>query len=117
MTNVWSVPGWQPGGPVDDGYFAAGGAFSRPAPHTLFEGIHKLPPSHFMLVRPGETPTITRYWDVSVDEEEHDELRAPDLPPVLKTLHEEANALLYNEQNAELALELRDAAGDTGGAR
>jgi asparagine synthase (glutamine-hydrolysing) len=44
-----------------------------PAPRTMFEGIRKLPPSHYMIVRPGEVPRLNRYWDVTVDREEHDE--------------------------------------------
>ncbi len=35
-----------------------------PAPRSIFEGISKLPPAHYMVVRPGESnPPITAYWD------------------------------------------------------
>ena len=45
-----------------------------PAPRTMFDGIKKLPPSHYLILRPGQQPEIRRYWDVSFpDEEEHDE--------------------------------------------
>lgn len=32
-----------------------------PSPKTLFSGIHKLPPGHYMLVRDGRV-TVTRFW-------------------------------------------------------
>lgn len=31
---------------------------------TLFEGIHKLLPGHYLLIKPGRTPTVNRYWDL-----------------------------------------------------
>lgn len=34
-----------------------------PGPKTMFDGIFKLPPGHFMTVR-GTSLTITKYWDV-----------------------------------------------------
>lgn len=45
-----------------------------PAPHSMFKGIHKLPPAHFMLVQNGEIHT-ERYWlpsteTVDIGEEE-----------------------------------------------
>lgn len=36
-------------------------------PLTLFEGIYKLPPAHFMLVGPGPEPEIERYWQPTMD--------------------------------------------------
>ncbi len=33
-----------------------------PAPHSMFEGIHKLLPAHYMLVENGETRTFN-YWE------------------------------------------------------
>ncbi len=48
-----------------------------PAPRTMFEAIRKLPPSHYMIVRPGRQPEVLRYWDVRFETEEdapeHDE--------------------------------------------
>lgn len=35
-----------------------------PAPHTMFEGIHKLPAGHTLILRDG-TVTIKRYWDLN----------------------------------------------------
>lgn len=32
---------------------------------TLFKGIRKLEPGHNLLLKPGQAPQITRYWDVS----------------------------------------------------
>jgi len=34
-----------------------------PAPLTTFRDIYKLPAGHFMQLRPGETPTLKRWWD------------------------------------------------------
>lgn len=35
-----------------------------PSPATLFQGIEKLPPGHYLSCRAGQTPVVTRYWDV-----------------------------------------------------
>jgi asparagine synthase (glutamine-hydrolysing) len=45
-----------------------------PDPHTLFQGIRKLPPGHVLTWQNGETE-IREWWDVSFDEidEDHDE--------------------------------------------
>lgn len=34
------------------------------APRSMFEGIHKLPPGHALIVRPGEKALIWRYWNI-----------------------------------------------------
>jgi len=34
-----------------------------PAPHTILEGIHKLPPAH-ILVADGDGSRVRRYWDI-----------------------------------------------------
>lgn len=34
-----------------------------PAPHTAWEGVAMLPPAHRLRMRPGEMPSILRYWD------------------------------------------------------
>lgn len=33
-------------------------------PKTMFEGVHKLPPAHYLLVEPGGEPRVERYWDL-----------------------------------------------------
>ncbi|HEX2138713.1 MAG TPA: asparagine synthase (glutamine-hydrolyzing) [Woeseiaceae bacterium] len=33
-------------------------------PKTMFQGIQKLPPAHYLTYRPGEEPEIRRYWDL-----------------------------------------------------
>ena len=43
---------------VDD-FFAFGYV---PDPHTIFEGIHKLPAAHYLLLRPGSHAAPRRYW-------------------------------------------------------
>ncbi|HYO98911.1 MAG TPA: asparagine synthase (glutamine-hydrolyzing) [Pyrinomonadaceae bacterium] len=42
-----------------------------PDPHTVFRGIHKLPPAHFLIWRAGEI-SVREWWDVSFDEIEED---------------------------------------------
>lgn len=34
------------------------------SPRSMFKGVHKLPPGHAVLVKPGEQPRIWRYWDL-----------------------------------------------------
>lgn len=36
-----------------------------PAPLTIFQGIHALPPAHILTFAPGGVPVVRRYWDVS----------------------------------------------------
>lgn len=47
-----------------DHYFSLGYV---PCPHTMFEGIHKLPPGHWMICDRNGVST-KRYWDVNFDE-------------------------------------------------
>jgi len=35
-----------------------------PAPKTIYRNIFKLPPAHFMMLRPGGEPHIYEYWDI-----------------------------------------------------
>lgn len=37
-------------------------------PGTMFRDIHKLPPAHYLLYRPGGEPEIRRYWDLDFSE-------------------------------------------------
>lgn len=41
-----------------------------PAPYSMFKGIQKLPPGHFLLVENGQVRTKT-YWDVNFPDESH----------------------------------------------
>jgi asparagine synthase (glutamine-hydrolysing) len=34
------------------------------APRSMFVGVHKLPPGHALMVRPGEKSRVWRYWNV-----------------------------------------------------
>ena len=36
-----------------------------PAPHTVYKGVHKLPPACWMELRPGAEPVQGRYWDLA----------------------------------------------------
>jgi asparagine synthase (glutamine-hydrolysing) len=40
-----------------------------PAPKTIFRGIHKLLPGHYLVLHPGGEPSITQYWDVEFSAE------------------------------------------------
>jgi asparagine synthase (glutamine-hydrolysing) len=44
-------------------------------PQSLFEGVHEVPPGHYMLVRKGRQHTI-RYWDLDYPE--------PDSPEIIR---------------------------------
>lgn len=35
-----------------------------PAPHTVLEGVRKLPAAHALTIEPGSEPKIARYWSV-----------------------------------------------------
>ncbi|MDQ3964060.1 MAG: asparagine synthase (glutamine-hydrolyzing) [Actinomycetota bacterium] len=35
-----------------------------PTPRTFYEGVYSVPPGHVLVVRPGEEPTLTPYWEV-----------------------------------------------------
>lgn len=41
-----------------------------PSPHSMVEGIWKLPGGHNLCYRPGETPSPQRYWQFSIEPEE-----------------------------------------------
>ena len=55
-------PGWSPR--IDR---AAVASFMRhsyvPAPHTIYEGVHKLEPGTILTLAPGREPQIERFWD------------------------------------------------------
>lgn len=36
-----------------------------PDPKTIYRNVFKLPPGHFLLLRPGGEPRVSQYWDVS----------------------------------------------------
>ncbi|HJT65948.1 MAG TPA: asparagine synthase (glutamine-hydrolyzing) [Pyrinomonadaceae bacterium] len=38
-----------------------------PGPETIWTGIRKLPPAHFLEFRPGQAPVETRYWQSDVN--------------------------------------------------
>lgn len=41
-----------------------------PAPHSIIDGIWKLPAGHNLIVCPGEAPKISRYWRFELEPEE-----------------------------------------------
>jgi asparagine synthase (glutamine-hydrolysing) len=66
-----------------------------PTPHSIFAGVKKLPPGHFLLVEGTET-RLERYWDVRLDRSE---------PPTTRSLTEcvnEVRQLLYESVKMEL---------------
>ncbi len=41
---------------------------------TMFRGVHRLPPGHNLLLRPGSPPQLTRYWQLALEPDmQHDE--------------------------------------------
>jgi asparagine synthase (glutamine-hydrolysing) len=56
-----------------------------PDPHTVFRGIHKLPPAHLLRWRAGRV-TLSEWWDVSFDEIEEGRSEAWWRERVLETL-------------------------------
>ncbi len=56
-------PGWKPQLNRD-----AVAAYLRhsyiPSPHTVYQGVHKLPPGSILRARAGAEPRITRFWDL-----------------------------------------------------
>jgi asparagine synthase (glutamine-hydrolysing) len=48
----------------EEGFFHFLSFLTVPAPNTLFEGIHKLPPGSWMRIRPDGDVVHHRYWDV-----------------------------------------------------
>lgn len=62
MKALRTHPGWTP--KVDR---AAVAAFMRhnyiPAPHTIYEGVHKLEPGRIMTLPAGGEPVIEQFWD------------------------------------------------------
>jgi len=62
-----AVPGWQ--GDIDRGSLALFMRFAYvPAPHSIYQGIHKLPAGSVLsiidTVHPGDTPAPRAYWPV-----------------------------------------------------
>jgi asparagine synthase (glutamine-hydrolysing) len=55
-----------------------------PDPQTLFEGIKKLPPGHFLTVKDDKV-TVSEWWDVSFDEIDHGHSEEWWLEQVLET--------------------------------
>jgi len=62
---LFAVPGFKPtvSNSATQDYFAMGYV---PEPATIYEGVHKLPPAHYMVVQGGKT-TMRRYWTPSFE--------------------------------------------------
>jgi asparagine synthase (glutamine-hydrolysing) len=66
-----------------------------PTPHSIFAGVNKLPPGHFLLVEGSDT-RLERYWDLRLDKSE---------PVSTRTVAEcsaEVRQLLYDAVKMEL---------------
>lgn len=59
---VPAEPNWE----VLDAYAAFGFV---PEPHSLYRGVHKLPPGHHLISERGQAPRLQRYWQVPVADE------------------------------------------------
>ena len=66
-----------------------------PTPHSIFAGVNKLPPGHFLMVE-GANTRLERYWDLRLDQSE---------PRTNRTVAEcagEVRRLLYDAVEMEL---------------
>ncbi len=77
---------------------------------TAVRHLRELPASDHTL--PVESVLSDRESSEHAEVDGDDDARSPDLPPLLTTLHEEANALLYGDPGAELGVEVIRAVGD-----
>lgn len=66
-----------------------------PTPHSIFAGVKKLPPGHFLLVEGSET-RLVRYWDLRLDKSEPVSARS------LTECTAEVRQLLYDAVKMEL---------------
>lgn len=55
---------------------------------SMFESVRKLPPSHYLLKKPGMAPVISRYWDYSGYNEELNRRAVPELAEKIGNLFE-----------------------------
>jgi asparagine synthase (glutamine-hydrolysing) len=60
-----------------------------PAPYTIFEGIHELPPGHTLTVQDGQI-TLRQYWEVPLADVAGDQLSEQECIERLRELLEEA---------------------------
>ncbi len=60
-----------------------------PAPHTIFEGVYKLPPAHYLILENGEV-SIHPYWQVDFSRKVNSRLTEEDLCQRLWDLLEDA---------------------------
>ncbi|MFQ5481328.1 MAG: asparagine synthase (glutamine-hydrolyzing) [Nitrospinaceae bacterium] len=56
---------------------------ATPSPHTLFEGIKKLPPGHWLRVQPNGSLHLERYWDVYAHTNPVQDMTEADLGPLI----------------------------------
>ena len=67
-------PGWQPA--LDRDALAGFLRFSYvPAPHTIYQGVNKLPPGTILVARAGAAPEIRPYLDARADRARRDRAR------------------------------------------
>jgi asparagine synthase (glutamine-hydrolysing) len=66
-----------------------------PAPLTIYKGIHKLSPAHYLLVENGNLQ-VKRYWDVSFADK-HERREADLIEEFLHLLQESVNMRLMSE--------------------
>ncbi len=60
-----------------------------PAPHTIFEDIHELPPGHILIVKNGDI-TVREYWDVNYPHVPEPRVSVPETIEQLRNLFQEA---------------------------
>lgn len=65
-----------------------------PSPLTAFDGIKKLPPAHYMVIKPGNEPLIKKYWQLNSPEKAKRKSES--------VLVEELDELLHNSVKARM---------------
>lgn len=65
LKSLFALPGFRPAvsAQATRDYFALGYV---PAPGTIYEGVHKLPPGHCLVAEQG-TPRVSRYWQLAFE--------------------------------------------------
>ncbi|MNS18666.1 Asparagine synthetase [glutamine-hydrolyzing] 1 [compost metagenome] len=67
-----------------------------PAPHSILEGVHKLPPAHMLVAENGET-RVFPYWRLDLSPAEHPPTEADALAELKERLEEAVGRRLLSE--------------------
>lgn len=73
-----------------------------PAPHSIIDGIWKLPAGHNMLVEPGSEPKVSRYWRYVIEPDEKWAARSED--ELAEELREQLSAAVQRRLMSDVPL-------------